>query len=130
MKVVHITCKIANKCLNFCERVEVIEWKWNPLLSCESSVSAKENPDRKKKSIYIQLFQIRYFVEGLYHHMTSRSSHRRYSVKKMFLEISQNSHENTCARVSFFTFFTEHLRATASGHHRGMRFGVTRIILI
>ena len=27
---------------------------------------------------------------------------RRFSVKKMFLEISQNSLENTSARVSFF----------------------------
>ena len=27
---------------------------------------------------------------------------RRCSVKKVFLEISQNSQENTCARVSFF----------------------------
>ena len=27
---------------------------------------------------------------------------RRYSLKKVFLEISQNSQENTCARVSFF----------------------------
>ena len=26
---------------------------------------------------------------------------RRYSVKKVFLEISQNSQENTCARGSF-----------------------------
>ena len=51
----------------------------------------------------------------------------------MFWEISQNSQENTCARVSFFnkvagevfscdfyeisknTFFTEHVWATASG---------------
>ena len=30
-----------------------------------------------------------------------RSSHRRCSVKKVFLEISQNSQEKTCARVSF-----------------------------
>ena len=29
------------------------------------------------------------------------SSHQRFSVKKVFLEISQNSQENTCARVSF-----------------------------
>ena len=28
---------------------------------------------------------------------------RRCSVKKVFLEISQNSQENTCARVSFLT---------------------------
>ena len=27
---------------------------------------------------------------------------RRCSVKKVFLEISQNSQENTCARASFF----------------------------
>ena len=26
---------------------------------------------------------------------------RKYSVKNLFLEISQNSQENTCARVSF-----------------------------
>ena len=30
-----------------------------------------------------------------------RSSHRRCSVKRMFLKILQNSQENTCARVSF-----------------------------
>ena len=30
-----------------------------------------------------------------------RSSHRRCSVKKVFLKISQNSQENTCDRVSF-----------------------------
>ena len=33
---------------------------------------------------------------------THRSNHRRCSVEKVFLEISQNSHENTCARVSVF----------------------------
>ena len=31
----------------------------------------------------------------------SRSSHQRCSVRKVFLEISQNSQENSCARVSF-----------------------------
>ena len=30
-----------------------------------------------------------------------RSSHRRCSVGKVFLEMLQNSQENTCARVSF-----------------------------
>ena len=72
---------------------------------------------------------------------TCRSSHRRCSVQKVFLEISQNSQENTCVRVSFLiklqasglqketltpvfscefcetsknTFFTEHLRTTVS----------------
>ena len=31
-----------------------------------------------------------------------RSSHRRFSIKKLFLQISQNSQENTCARQSLF----------------------------
>ena len=48
----HLTCKVANKCLNVRERVEVVEWKKMvpslPLLSCELSVSVKENRDRKK----------------------------------------------------------------------------------
>ena len=65
-----------------------------------------------------------------------RSSHWRYSVKKVFLEIPQNSQENTCASVSFLikllalgvtqviscgfrkisknNFSTEHLWTTAS----------------
>ena len=51
-----------------------------------------------------------------------RSSHRRCSVKRVFLEISQNSQENTRARFSFLiklqafknTFSTEHLWTTAS----------------
>ena len=49
----HLTCKVANKCLDVRERVEVVEWNkmvpFLPLLSCELSVSVKENPDRKKK---------------------------------------------------------------------------------
>ena len=35
---------------------------------------------------------------------SNRSSHWKCSPKKMFLEISQNSQENTCARVSFLIF--------------------------
>ena len=49
----HLTCKVANKCLNVRERVEVVERNKLvpslPLLSCELSVCVKENPDRKKK---------------------------------------------------------------------------------
>ena len=33
--------------------------------------------------------------------LKSRSSHPEMFYKKVFFEISQNSHENTCARVSF-----------------------------
>ena len=78
----------------------------------------------------------------------STSSHQRCSVKKVFLEVSRNSQENTCSRVSFFiklqaqacnlikketlaqvffcefckisknAFFTEHLRTTASKFYK------------
>ena len=35
----------------------------------------------------------------------NRSSHPRCSAKKVFLEILQNSHESTCARISFLIKF-------------------------
>ena len=40
--------------------------------------------------------------------------------EKMFLEISQNSQENTCefCEISKNTFFTEHLWASASINHK------------
>ena len=49
---------------------------------------------------------------------------QRYSIKKVLLEISQNSQENTCARVSFLSFvkflripfFIEHLRWLLLNH--------------
>ena len=86
-----------------------------------------------------------------------RGSHQRSSAKKVFLEISQNSKENTCARVSFLvkvqacsfikkgtltqvfscefckisqnTFLTEHLWATASFNERAKIF-ITSVIII
>ena len=46
----HLTCKVANKCLNVRERVEVVEWNKRLLLSCESPVSMKKTLiERKKK---------------------------------------------------------------------------------
>ena len=49
----HLTCKVANEYLNVRVRVEVVEWnKMVPTLSllpCKSSVSVKENSNRKKK---------------------------------------------------------------------------------
>ena len=43
-----------------------------------------------------------------FHKIGSEAVAQRCSVKKVFLEISQNSQENTCARVSVVN--TEHLR--------------------
>ena len=40
---------------------------------------------------------------------TIRSSHRGCSVEKVVLEMSQNSHENTCARVSLLTLLKKRL---------------------
>ena len=68
---------------------------------------------------------------------SARSSHRRCSIsEKMFLEIWQNSQENirvcnfieketlpqmfSCEFCIFYTFFTEHLPATASAVGKNM----------
>ena len=77
----HPTCKVANKCLNVCEQVEVVEWnkKWSPslpLLSCESSVSVKENPDRKKK----------------------KHGHRKEKIKKIFFSYNIKTSEDKTER--------------------------------
>ena len=37
----------------------------------------------------------------------------RCSVKKVFLEVSQNSQENTCARISFFKIKLQALNVVA-----------------
>ena len=52
----------------------------------------------KKKKLIFQLTAIEKRMENF---QTQEAVTRRCSVKKMFLEISQNSQENTCARVSF-----------------------------
>ena len=44
-----------------------------------------------------------HFIFSQLHSFSFRSSHRRCFIKKVFLEISQNSQENTCDRVSFFS---------------------------
>ena len=51
----HLTWKVANKCLNVRGWLELVERNKDvpflSLLSCESSVTVKENPDRKKKDV-------------------------------------------------------------------------------
>ena len=55
MRDSHLTCKVANKCLNVRERVEVAEWnkRWSPPFpGCPVIVSVcEENPDRKKSML-------------------------------------------------------------------------------
>ena len=56
------------------------------------------NPPRYKINTPLLLGVFFYFFAA-YH--VSEAFARRYSVKNVFLKISQNSPENTCARVSF-----------------------------
>ena len=55
----HLSCKVADKCLNVREQAEVVEWnkRWSPpfpcMQSCELLVSVKENCDRKEKKIAV-----------------------------------------------------------------------------
>ena len=46
---------------------------------------------------YLSIFNIYHIRQNI----SNRSSHQRCSLKKGFLEISQNLQENICARVSF-----------------------------
>ena len=53
--------------------------------------------EEKEKNLQIDQCEL-----GQLPHLTLfRSSQERCSIKKVFLKISQNSQENTCARVSF-----------------------------
>ena len=49
--------------------------------------------------LLLQNHDLLFFVQKCHHHFPGAAV-RRCSVKKVFSEISQNSHENTCARVS------------------------------
>ena len=54
---------------------------------------------------------------------TLRSSHRRYSKKKLFLKISQNSQENAYVRVSFL------IKLPAQGDLTNVKQHVNRTLL-
>ena len=58
----------------------------------------------QKSQVFMQEKQLLIFaivICLLRNYLNFRSSHRRCSVKKVFLEISQNSKENTLVRVAF-----------------------------
>ena len=60
------------------------------------------------QTIYLYRIELHKIFKNSYHSIILYSSEtvvQRCSVKKVFLEISQNSQENTCARVSFYWSF-------------------------
>ena len=60
----------------------------------------------RKKFDTLSLVRYQITIQLLFHVINSYndwSTHRGCSVKNVFLEILQNSHENTCARVSFLS---------------------------
>ena len=63
------------------------------------SISIITKNKRTKKLFYVFSFHFRNRTNGRLG--KRRSSHRKCSVKKLILDISQNSQENTCDRVSF-----------------------------
>ena len=54
----------------------------------------------KKPKPFIK-FLTRSLIKAIFIEHSTEAAARRCSVKYVFLEISQNSQENTCARVSF-----------------------------
>ena len=95
----HLTCKVANKCLNVRERVEVVEWNKMvpslPLLSCELSVSVKENPDRKKK----KKKNLEEYKKAL-----ELKEKQLSDAKKKILVSAKNSYDKTVAVNKEFTY--------------------------
>ena len=115
-----------------------VNWSLQPW-SRRSSYFLRRSQDYCFKSDLFALVKV---------YLHCRSSHGRWSVRKVLLVMSQNSQKSTCARVSFLTklkpqtcnfikkrllhrcfpvnfskflkttFFTEHLWATASGIRR------------
>ena len=80
----HLTCKVANKCLDVRERVEVVEWnkRWSLPFPCESSVSVKENPDGKKSFLFFTQVGILCFL-------LTKIVTQRCSVEKLFWNVLQ-----------------------------------------
>ena len=67
----------------------LISMEWSYLLKAKIT-SAVSNSFLRSIKLYTPI-----------EHPITRSSHRKCSVKKVFLEILQNSQENICGRVSF-----------------------------
>ena len=77
MLIVISLAEVANKCLNVRERVEVVDGIKDgpslPLLSCELSVSMKENADRKKKKNFFRVKKIEDYqnhISNFVHNLT------------------------------------------------------------
>ena len=104
----HLTCKFANKCLNVRGQVEVVEWdkRWAPsfsLLSCESSVSLKENPDwKKKKKILFKRLKCSadFFYHAFTEHLLAYLSNSTYVGHGLF-KIIQNYIKNKISSQNF-----------------------------
>ena len=69
-----------------CERLLLFVSPQNTILNSSGEFGPDETSTECKVSIFLKRTEV---------------VARRCSVKKVFLEISQNSHENTCARSSF-----------------------------
>ena len=65
----HLTCKVANKCLNIRERVEVVEWnkRWFPPFPCcpvncqclwKKTLIEKKNNNNNKICVFIMMYAL------------------------------------------------------------------------
>ena len=78
------------------------------LLTYKMFLEANENLRQTLTTPYLKPCSF-YFYSSLFPEAVVRMC----SVKKVFLEISQNSQENTCAKFQRKLFFTEHIIGTA-----------------
>ena len=70
-----------------------LSWSFSSISNLSAKLTALTYTDWNCSSAFSFMFLIRRCAEAVA---------QRCSVKKVFLEISQNSQENTCARISFW----------------------------
>ena len=84
-----------------CRRVINLSKFWRILQNKGSNTNLK----KKCRISYQRHFTKKYVLRNVQKSVTFRSNHQRCSVKKVFLEISQNSQENTEVCFPYSTFF-------------------------
>ena len=99
-------CALSRHPENNPERLKYVLIWWNVQFFWNYQPGFQNNNTDKKKCLTLKILKLMYIrndvctaVKTL--HLFSEELDQRCSVKKVFLEISWNSQENTCARVSF-----------------------------
>ena len=87
---------------------------WRP-----TTLFTKESPEQMFSCEFCKVFKNTYFEEKMLLYRSSHRSHQKYSIKKLFLKISQYSQETQMFSYEYYkifrsNYFEKHLRKAAS----------------